>query len=414
MSRALAHVLLSALVLAALTSARAQRGVQGTYASDACGCGRPERQITISNGLIQGPDFRCELYTCDQKQSVANGSDCPRPAKLDAGREIKGLSAGSGLVAYGATCVETGGRSKTGVLTLDFATEKIARPGKPWAPLFDCKQQPLLPAKQCQPSALASAAASPPGGPVDRSTVDQALELLKAALECPSEAETTSKIGKNVVTLRSRGDRQVLVIERQNKEFMVGDLSWTKYYEAVGSTKSVTRIFAANLAKLQEPVVNGADLQAECVESEPCISEFFKAQVECDQLRNGKEQCTSGEIGDRSVHSTQTLGIHGICRSQVDNARLALALLIRGAKHTAPPRGSFRVSGLVFGYAVPIRSAPDRTAPIVGGLPRESGPVALADCQAVPGYQDKWCRIEWGGIKGWVSMTRLAPSEGVR
>lgn len=97
--------------------------IQAIYATErgACG-GGAETRVEIAEGRINGPDFDCALAT-------------PRPA-------------GTGLVAYDATCMIDGNTWSDGI-ALDLGNYedhfKLALPDREgWLALYPCKPAPGL------------------------------------------------------------------------------------------------------------------------------------------------------------------------------------------------------------------------------------------------------------------------------
>ena len=412
---------LHAFLLVCELSVHAQEpAVQGKYASESCGCGKSGFQITIRNGFIEGPDFKCELYSCSEQESVRKGTDCPRPAKLNPGREVRGFSPGSGMAAYGATCAYSGGMSKTGLLVLDMGADPMALqlPGKQWMSFFSCLPGTNNPSNTAEPCRIKGASSKPApatsvpeeDGTIDESSVGQAVQLLKTALECPSAPTSPDPNTKQKVVLKSLGDRRILVIEEDHQEFRKQPV---KGFSEVAERQSAKTIRSANLAVLQAPSLREDTVEdtvhVDCIDSLPCVSEFLESRIECQEFDDGTEKCDPNELGHQAIGSNTSLDLYAICPSQAKNVQLGLQILVRGAKQFKPAGEAYHVTGLPFLYAIPIRSTADKDSPIVGSLPKESGAVFVSNCRSVPGYKSQWCQIDWGGIKGWVSMAKLAP-----
>jgi hypothetical protein len=127
--------MIAIFLLGALSANAQERDLQGVYAMHRSGCGVSHKQIRIRNGVIQGADFRCDLYPC-------RGRKCPKPAITRRGRLVEEHPAGTGMSQFGATCSYSRGRSASGLLVLDMGSYydhfALLRPGKDWIDFYPC------------------------------------------------------------------------------------------------------------------------------------------------------------------------------------------------------------------------------------------------------------------------------------
>jgi hypothetical protein len=123
--------------------------------------------------------------------------------------------------------------------------------------------------------------------------------------------------------------------------------------------------------------------------------------------------CVDGVCGNVSAYtpteisSMRQLSLK-LCPGQVDNTAIGLRFLI-GLAHAQPDSsaGYYKLVGVPPPHALAIRPEPDPSRSAIGAIAADSGPLKLYQCASFEGKRHRWCKIDWGGLTGWVSTKRL-------
>jgi uncharacterized protein len=176
--------------------------------------------------------------------------------------------------------------------------------------------------------------------PQNPSSVNQALELLSLSLKCSSEpiqegAESYSKYEHQYL-----GDATTLRVKEiihgfEGFKFPDGDVKADITIPGINAaTKTTVEIVHTAVLSAFDRVRThgGGEIEIRCLGNRECVSSQSETTVVSCDTRSGASCPGAGESASPEVRSDTTLALAGLCPDQVENAAVALQLLIGAAK----------------------------------------------------------------------------------
>ncbi|MGD9924562.1 MAG: hypothetical protein AB7V13_24415 [Pseudorhodoplanes sp.] len=234
--------------------------------------------------------------------------------------------------------------------------------------------------------------------------LEKASKLLELALACPSPVADSSG-SKTKMVLKSVGNKSELSIALSKTDVWMGPIE----FGARSREMKQEIVVSARFSDLSTPAIRKGDVELRCIKGKACISEWWRSQRTCETGPDEPEHCSEIEP---SATGTDRTAIFGACKDQLGNIKLAITLLIEGAKNSPGEGSAYRVSTSKKLISIPIRKEPDSKSLMVGALPTGVSVAYVSDCKAKGNSKHKWCKINWGGTDGYVSLSRLVPLQG--
>lgn len=235
---------------------------------------------------------------------------------------------------------------------------------------------------------------------------DAALELLKLSIDCPGDSESIGSDYKFIMRYGSVSSRNVLRIMSD----FTGYKTIIPYPSdpEIGSVTKQRNRHVANFSDIHKVSIKNKEVILVCKKNILCFDNSPVSWSECKKYPNKVDACLYDDNVALSANNTFTW--RNLCVNQIDNIVAALRFLIDTSETQIleEPGIAYVPSGAPGGKSIPIMKDPTSKSKILGGIPGQASVIMVVECvKEKNNSKQSWCRTNWSGLDGWVSMSRL-------